>query len=213
MPRVKKAISDLLRKIGSKESDYEESLEQRQEKLISLQAELAEKAIIERDHHKAFVLGQITEEAYQDIKSKSDKLKISIAELQKEMKLIETYKTEDVDELLKEIKSKQPELNAEVLKEITGLRYELQQAKHDYLQKMLTVREKYSKAMNEKSKLEQLYVKLGHQPQLYLSNAYEGVGSTLTVDQTMVYDALTSGQIDAETSSLVKKGIDNGYIR
>ncbi|PWW20227.1 hypothetical protein DFO73_11641 [Cytobacillus oceanisediminis] len=223
MAKIKTVINNLLGKIETTSERYEQTLEKKQEELIETQQKLQDAQFKLKDFHKMKVLGDITEEAYEAEAVTVKALTEKIETLHKEIGLIDTYKTEDVDAVLAEIKKAQAENVGEASNEVSQIKYKMQQAKLEYLQKIAEAREEYWKAVSTENRLNNILVKLGKKNQNYLSGAYEAIGfagygngystTNLMVQQNEVFDALNYGRLPSPTISAVEKGKKAGYIK
>ena len=91
------------------------------------------------------LLGDISDATYEDAKKDVDALNKKIAEIQKQISLIDSYKIEDMDAELAKIEKVKAEFNAERQNEVRKIQYELQSAKLDYLRAMDKARTDYKK--------------------------------------------------------------------
>lgn len=220
---IGQVVEGILSKIEDKSAKYQETLEKKHEQLIGLQVELQEAEDSLKMLHKMKLLEQVSEGTYEDQKRFVDELKLKIEEVETEMSLIEVYKKEDVEAELAEIQKVKPEFNAEQNKKLSKLKFEMQQAKLEYLQKMIEVRKEYLITVSPESKFQTLLVKMGKQPANYLSGAYEGIGFTgtgngftttnLFVDQHTVHQALGFGNLPSDTVIVVENGKKAGYLK
>jgi Skp family chaperone for outer membrane proteins len=100
MANLLNKFEGLFKKVTTTEEKYKQALERKQEQLIALQAELQEKEFMLKDMQKMKLLGDISEASFDAEKEKVETLRNKISEAQKELQLIETYKTEDVKAFL-----------------------------------------------------------------------------------------------------------------
>jgi len=201
---MSKILDKLFNKVDKTEASYEQAMERKQEELIQLQADLQEKEAILRDMHKETLLGSISESTYEAEKEKVEQLRHKVQEVQNELQLVETYKTEDLTSVLAEIEAEKAKYTKEQREAIAKLQADLQEAKVEYLQKLVKAREEYNSIVKPSRLLEQLKIKLGKQQNQYTVDAYEGLGfvsnpsggiDTLFVEKESVHEALSYGRI------------------
>ncbi|MCB5235898.1 hypothetical protein [Niallia circulans] len=215
-----KRLEGYFKKEKDSSKGYEKALEKHQEELIKLQAELKEKELKLKEFHKMYLLSQITEETYKQEKEVVDTLKTKIADVQQDMKLIETYKDEDARQIVADFEANHGEYGREKQKEITKLQYELLEAKDAYLSKLVEASEQYDKLINPERKLQQLKVKLGIQKATYVSGSHDALNlislgdgyESLRIEQPEIFDALQYGRKPSKLEKAVKDAKEKGTI-
>lgn len=180
---IKEMVTGFLGKIETTSAKYEGKLEEKQEEIIIVQAELQEATAKLKDFHKMKILGDISEETFNEQKKMVDMLQEKLQEVKTEVELIDTYKTEDVDVILAEINKVKPEFNKKQQEEIQKIKEELTEAKKQYTEKLVEIGDKYSKAVSANSKLESILIKFGKQTNSYLPDKYEIIGGVAVVGE------------------------------
>ena len=186
---IKSIISNLLNKADTTANKYEEVAEKKHAELLQLNTAIQEKTVELRDVHKMVVLGEITESQYTQMKDEVESLKKKSDELKAEIKMIETYKTEDVEDVIQSIKQNQQEFNAEQVKEINKLKDEVQQARLEYLKKLSEAGKKYNAVTKNDSRIQNLLMVAGKQKRSHVSSAFESMGYLTYVDRNTVEQA------------------------
>ena len=217
---ILKKLEGYFKKEKDSSKGYEKALEKKQEVLIKLQAELKEKEIKLKEFHKMYLLSQITEETYKQEKEVIDALKTKIADLQQDMKLIETYKDEDAKQIVADFEANRGEYSREKQAEIKKLQYELLEAKDDYISKLIEASERYDKLINPERKLQELKVKLGMQQASYVSGSHDALSlvsvgegyENLRVEQFELHNALQYGRKSSTLERAVKDAKEKGII-
>lgn len=214
MTNIRKKLDGLFKKADETEGKYLQALERREEELIALQAELQEKEEMLKMMHKENLLGSISEASFDAEKSKVDTLQRKISEAQTELRLIETYKTEDVKAVLAELEATKKEYTQNERAEIHKIKEELLEAKLAYIEKMLEARKAYYRVMNPVYKIDALKGKLGLQQNHYLSDAHSALSmysvpnggyENLMVNNEIVHSALYLGQRPSQLVRLVSE--------
>ncbi|WP_226619769.1 hypothetical protein [Cytobacillus firmus] len=208
-------LEGLFTKVDITEASYQKALEQKEEQLLELQLQLKDKETSFRDLHKMEMLGQVSKETYEAEKEKFEQLKAKVAEAQREVQLIEEYKTEDVHSILTELEADAGKYSAEKHKEIDAIKDDLLQAKLAYIERMVEARDKYNKIVSPARKLDALKIKLGIKQNSYVSDALSSLSlysvpnggyENLLIDKGVVYDALSYGEVPSQLERLVKAG-------
>ncbi|MFS0637895.1 hypothetical protein AB1K84_18490 [Mesobacillus foraminis] len=214
MANLLNIFEGLFKKASDTEERYEKALENKDAELLAVQAELQEKETMLKDMHKMKLLGDISESTYEAEKEKVEKLQKKLQEVKQELELIQVYKTDDVKAVLAEIEANNSDLNADTNKEIQKIKEEVLQAKHEYLSKLAEAGKKYNKAVNTNRRIDELKIKLGVKQTSYISDASSALQvisigerghENLTVDNTLVFDALHFGRIPSQLHEAVKK--------
>lgn len=214
MGKLVDVFTGLFNKFDSTEKRYEEALEKKQEELIAVGTELAEKEKMFKDLERMYLLNDVSKETFDAEKEKIDNLKTRIKEIETEMGLIEEYKTDDLKTVLEELEATGKELSAGQQAEIFALKKSLIQAKYNYLKTIVEARKKYVELVTPNLKVEQLKDKLGIKNRLYYqSGAYDALHLysangrsyiNLEVKTKDIHDALQYGRIDGILSQEVK---------
>ncbi|MFE1246071.1 hypothetical protein ACFW35_18330 [Fictibacillus sp. NPDC058756] len=201
-----KIITNLLKKAESVEGRYIEALNKKEEMLLGLHVELAEKEVMLKDLRKMKVLGDISEEHFAVEEAEVEAIRKKVLDAQKEVQLIQEYKTEDVKAVIEELEADKQKLIQTKQKELRAIQTELAEAKKQYFQALIEASDKYNKLVKPERKLDTLKVQLGLQKQVYTADASEslslihtasGGSIPLTVAPNEVYDALVYNRIDS----------------
>ncbi|MGG3926879.1 hypothetical protein ABET51_12850 [Metabacillus fastidiosus] len=215
-------LQGLFSKVDETESRYMKALENKEDELIELQAVVQEKETMLTDMHKAKLLGDISEEAYNTAKGEVDVVKEKLQEVQREVQLIQEYKTDDIHAVIAEIETNASEYNAKQRKEIEKMQLEMLEAKLAYVEKMAEVSERYYKAIEPASKLQELKVQLGLQVRNYTSGCHDALNfygtasgghEDLYIKEKTVYDALSYGRIPYQLQKIVNQGKEKGLLK
>ncbi|WP_369355882.1 hypothetical protein [Lysinibacillus capsici] len=185
------AVDNLFSKVDKTEGQYMQALERKEEQLLMLQGELQEKEAMLTDMHKMKLLGDVSEEFYDEEKQKVDALKAKFREAQTEIQLIQDYKTGDVKAVLEEMEATADKFSAEQLQEIKKLQDGLLQAKYEYIQALVDAGKAYDELIAPKRKIAGLREKLGMKKDSYISAGYEVLGMIHTGHNS--YDNLQVG--------------------
>lgn len=205
MGKIVNILNGLFKKVENTTERYEKALETKQEELIAIQAELAEKASGLSELHKMYLLSDVSEATYKKEADAVEKLQKKVSEIQHEMQLIQEYKTDDVQKILFELEANNKEVQLERQKEVRALQLNLLKAKHEYLAKMIEAREEYYKIVAPEMKIEQVKASLGMKNKLdYMTGADSALSMystrygyiNLEVDTKQVYDAFSYKRID-----------------
>lgn len=215
MGKIRNVINGLFTKVDDTEKRYEKALEAKQEELIAVSAELAEKQAGLKDLHKMALLGDVSESTYQKEAEKVETLQKKVTEIQHEMQLIQEYKTDDVEKILYELEANNKEVTAERQKELHALQLKVLEAKRIYLQTLLESRNEYYSIVAPERKIEALKAKLGMKNRLdYMTGAYDALSMysvagagyiNLEVNTKAVHDALQYSRIDSQLQNELKK--------
>jgi hypothetical protein len=206
-------LEGLFTKVDKTEASYMKALEQKEEQLLELQAELKEKELSYRDLHKMTMLGQVTQSTFEAEKVKYEQLQAKVAEVQKELTLMAEYRTEDVHAILAELEDNAGEYGKEKQKEIRAIEKELLEAKLVYIEKIIEARHKYKTIASPARKLDALKIKLGLKQTSYVSDAYEAMNlisvgngghERLILEQKELHDALAYGRKPDQLERFVK---------
>lgn len=214
MGKVVNTINTLFKKVEETEQRYVKALENKEEALIVLQAEMQEKEKQVVEMQKMKLLGDITEETFDKMNSEYKKLQDKYEEGKHEIDLIQKYQHEDAVIILAELKEAQKEHSPLELKEIHEMQMELLDAKHTYLKKMTEMRVRYYKTVAPKNRIKQMEYKLGLKKGVYTSDSYEALHQfsvsgrgyiNLEIDNGDVHDALYSGRFDSQLTKVVSE--------
>lgn len=207
MGKLQTVLNGLFKKAEDTSKRYEKALEEKQELLIEVSAELTEKQAGLKDLHKMALLGDVSESTYKKEAEKVEVLQNKVNQIQSEMQLMNEYKTEDIGAVLQELETNKKEVNAEVNADVTALGLELVKAKHEYLSKLVEARTKYYEINAPKTRIEALKNKLGLPNTLdYQTGAYEALSMfsvanggyiSLRVETKEIHDSLNYGRIDS----------------
>ena len=214
-------LNGLFTKMDNQEQRYEKALEEKEESLLVLQAEIQDKQIEINDLMKMKLLGDITESTFDEKNKKFQLLQEKYAEAQKEIQLIQEFKHEDVLEILEELKATQREYSPSQREAVNKMGLELLDAKLTYLNKMVEMRKLYSSTVSPSYKIQQIEQKLGLKQHIYYSGSHESLhqysigGSyiNLRIDNPDVYNALSYGQIDGQLQHVVNDAKAKGTIK
>lgn len=200
-------LNGIFGKVDNTEQRYEKALTDKEEFLLVLQLELAEKKNEITELHKMKILGDISEETYDKQNEKFLALQDKFNEAQHEITLIQQYKRADVTTLLEELKATQKEHQATHNQEIRQMQVELLEAKAEYLNKMKEMNERYRKTVEPHDKIQMLERKLDLKQHVYTSGSHESLGTisvgeakyvSLRVDAPELFEALQYGKIDQQ---------------
>lgn len=213
MSKLLDKVNGLFKKSDETEARYEKALEAKEQEVIALQADLNEKQAMLKDMHKMKLLGDISESAYDAEKVKVQKLQTKYSEANKELQLIQEYKTDDLRGVLAELEADTSKYTAEKRAEIGAIQTELLEAKQAYIEKMVEAKAKYDTIINPERKLDALKIKLGIKKNSYISDAHSalsmvsvGAGyENLFIENPTVYNALSYGR----TPTSLKRAIEN----
>lgn len=215
MGKIQNVLNGLFTKVDDTEKRYEKALEEKQELLIEVTAELTEKQAGLKDLHKMAILGDVSESTYQKEADAVEKLQNRVSEIQREMQLIVEYKSDDVQKILYELETNNKEVHAERQKELHALRLKVLEAKRIYLQTLLDSRNDYYSIVAPERKIEALKAKLGMKNRLdYMTGAYDALSMysvagagyiNLEVNTKAVHDALQYSRIDSQLQNELKK--------
>jgi len=220
----KSIVDSLLGKIDTTSERYDRTAEQKQESLIILKQQLQDAELKLKEFHKMHILGDISDSTYAEAKEEVDSLSAKLAELQKQISLIDGYKIEDIETELAEIDKIKDGFNAEQNQATRKIQYELQQSKLVYLMAMQKARADYLQVAGTEYKLADVLVKMGKKNGHYVSGAYSSIGfpshigdtSFATenpfVDKALVHQVLEYGQLPSQLVRLVNDGKKHGYL-
>lgn len=216
-----KGMEALFLKADNTEQRYEDALEKKQVELIELQGKLQHQLIMLKDLHKMKLLGDVSEETYQAEDEKVEKLQKHVQELQKEIQLIEVYKTEDIQAIIEELDVERSKAFGKHQVEIQKIKMELLEAKLNYLKKQTEARERYNELVTPERNLDQLKIKLGIKKVSYVSDSFEALSmvsvpnggvENMIVQLNEVNEALRYGRTPEQLSKMVQDAIDKGII-
>ncbi|KOS67115.1 hypothetical protein AEA09_14780 [Lysinibacillus contaminans] len=216
--KILKKLNGLFDKVENTEASYMKALEKKEEEILKLSVDLQAKADMLKELHKETLKGTISKEAYEEERVEVEKLQAAIAEMQKEVQLIQVYENEDIHAVLEELEAERNVYSAGKRTEMRKIEMELLEAKLAYLEKMQEARAKYNEIVNPEVKIDALKIKLGMKQRSYVSGAGEvlnmiGVGGgyePLRVEQSEVYNALAYGQLPSGLQSAVSKAREDG---
>lgn len=164
---IRKMVTVLLNKVSDTSSNYETALEENQERLIVLKGNLQDEQVKLTEYHKMAILKDVSEEVYQEQKAVVDKIQLDMKSIQNESRLIEKYKTDDVDSIIAEINQAKPELNKKQHEEIRQVKSDIAEAKQEYLAKLSVIGKDYDKAVHEDKLFQSMLVRFGKQGSSY----------------------------------------------
>lgn len=224
MGKIKNMVSGLIGKAENTYTRYEETAERKQAELLETQAALHDAQEKLKDFEKMKILGDITEQTYIEASSEAEALQKKVQTIQREISLLDAYRDEDVLKEIAEVDKVKKDFDSERIKEVARISFELQQAKKEYLEKLITARGEYYKAIKEDNKLQHLLVKLGKKENVYISDAFQGVGfsgisentfgrTSVMVTQQEAFSALHDGRLPTETRYALEYGKKLGYIK
>ena len=170
---VKQQAREFLIKLTSTEKLYDESAEKRHIELMEASSDLEEAEKELEVRQKQVILNTIKEDEYKIDETNGKVLKDKVIRLQSEVKAIEIYKMQDIEEVLEEINDIKPALNRKVQEEINTIKKEVETAKFNYLMTLHEVKKKYKKTIEERSLIEGVQIRLGKQNYSYIPSAAE----------------------------------------
>lgn len=176
----------LLSKAEDLSNKYEDAFQKNQEEIVKLQNKLHDEKAKMTDFHKAFILQEITGEAYMEQKNVVEMIEKEIRMREKEVQSIDAYKAEDVDKIVAEINKEKPVINKKQQEEIAKVKKQLADAKQEYLTKVSEIGNTYDEAVNGENLFQNMLVKLGRQKDNYSPNKHEilhGIGTV--TDETI----------------------------
>ncbi|MGD6815499.1 hypothetical protein ACQCVE_00295 [Metabacillus sp. 113a] len=212
--QILKKFNGLMKKADNTQIRYVKTLEAKEEELLALKVKLSERETILKDIHKMSLLGETTQDAYQKEKENVEGFKTKVTEIERDIQLIEQYKTDDLKGIIQELELSKSDWSGAQQAEIQKIKMELLESKFQYLQKLTEARERYYKVTEPAYKLQNLKVKLGLQVRTYKSGSYDALnllsyGGTyinMQVDQYAVHEALQYGRIDSKIERALKEG-------
>lgn len=190
MKNIKQLVSDLLNKADTTSNNYVKALEQKQELYVQIQLQIQDENVKFKEYHKMYILNEISEGTYMEQKNMVDSLNEKLNQIQMEIKLIDTYKSEDVDGILTQISEVKPEFNKKYQEEIQTIQQGIIEAKQEYLAKLNVLGKAYDKAVSEETRLQMFLVDFGKQPNMYLPYKTEIIGSYAIVSESEAHNAL-----------------------
>lgn len=214
MSKLLDKMNGLFAKSDQTQERYQKALEEKEEALIALQAELQEKQFLLKDMHKMKLLGEVSESSFEAEKAKVDKLQAKYAEAHKELELIEEYKTEDVKTVIEQLDDARTKYAKEHYKEIETIRTELLEAKLTYIEAMAEAGRKYNEIINPERKLDALKIKMGIKKNSYISDAHSALSmvsipyggyENLMIDNSTVHNSLLYGKTPESLTRLIEK--------
>lgn len=216
------SVTNLIAKFNKTGDNWEKALENKQDELLEIQVELQAKLESTGELKRMVLLGEVTEETFASEQQKLDSLEAKKTRILKDMELIQQYKTDDLQAVYTELEESKNKSVNEAYKETDKLRYELLQAKLEYLQKMAEVSKRYNKLTEPERLFQQIKIAMGKQKQVYLSGSHEAlhqVGTAsgsyigLSVEQDAVYNALGLQQVSDMLLREVENGKKKGFIK
>jgi len=190
MMDIKKLVSDLLGSADKSVNNYERALEAKQESIIVLQQSIQDEQIKLKEFHKMSILSEITEETYMEQKNVVAALQEKLSATHTEIDLIATYKSEDIDAILANIAEVKPEYNKKQQADIATIQQGIAEARQAYVDKLSELGNRYDKSLSTESRLQNFLIDMGRQPNLYLPNKMEILGSGASVSPDDVNRAL-----------------------
>ncbi|QPC47361.1 hypothetical protein [Mangrovibacillus cuniculi] len=206
-------LNKLFNKVDETETKYMKALEQKEEKLLAMRFELQEQEALLQDVHKMALLGDVSEETFEERKAEVDKLKDQVRQAEKEVHLIQEYKTDDIKAVIAELEEEKKKLTKDKGKELQSIQRDLIEAKQAYLDTLVKISGRYKELVEPDKKLESLKVKLGLQVRNYITGAGESLNMIshgadyipLRVEQYEVYEALTYGRTPVNLKQYLNK--------
>lgn len=116
--KILKKLNGLFDKVENTEASYMKALEKKEEEILELSIDLKAKADVLKELHKETLKGTISKDAYEAERVTVEKLQASLAEMQKEVQLIQEYKTEDIHSVLEELEAESRSIAASKNKEM-----------------------------------------------------------------------------------------------
>ena len=214
-------LNGLFKKADDTEARYEKALEAKELSLLVLQSEIQDKQIEITELHKMKLLGDITEETFDEKNESFLKLQEKYLQSQTEVAMIKEYKIADVKEILEELQSTQREYSASESAEVRKMKLELLEAKLTYLKKMREVATRYSKTVAPANRIQQLQYKLGLKKNVYIADTYETLSMysvpnggyvNLRVENHDIHSAISTGAVNGELHRIVTEARDKGII-
>lgn len=209
---IMNTLNKLFKKADQTEERYIQALEKKEEGLLALQLELKEETERLKGLHKMKLLGDVSEEHYDAEAEKVEKLQKKVVESQKEIQLIQEYKTEDIKSVIEELDEQKKKHFKEHAEELENLKTEVLEAKQKYLEALCKSRARYVEIVEPERKLDRLKIAVGIKKNSYISGSHDtlnmisnggGGHESLLVERKELYDALEYGR----TSESLKRTI------
>jgi hypothetical protein len=221
MAKVFKTLEALFKKADTQQARYQEALEKHQEQLIQLQRELQEKNMLLKDMHKMKLLGDLSEATYEAEKEKVAVLQAKVQEVQKELRLIQLYETEDIHSIIAELDAEKSKVFKGNQMELEQIKLELMESKLVYLNKLKEAHMKYNELVAPERKLDSLKIKMGIKKNSYVSGSHDALSmyavktgghENLLVQQSEVYDCLEYGRTPERLNKIVTEAKEKGIL-
>lgn len=171
--------------------------------------------------HKAYVLGQATNEEYQNAKKKMKLADEALRDAGFKLDEIGKYKREDLLELLYKLESNLQAYGKERVASEQTLRYKALQAKYEYLKTLHEIANEHKEVWNVSKEIEDLKVELGLKAYNYhsydsvytslFSNSYNGVQG-IDISHHELRNVFLDGTFDSRFLKELETGKKLGLI-
>lgn len=219
-----KATNEMKKLLAEREAihnGYNNALQTAQAEYNELEKEFFDAEANAKLTHKAFILGQATNEDYQKAKKQVKDTDEKLRDAGYKLDEINTYRKEDLMELLYKLESNLQAYGKEKTSSEEALRYKVLQAKYDYLKSIHELAEEHREIWQVTKDIEELKVELGLKQYNYVSyesvfinlfsNAHYGTQG-MDITHRELRDVFLDGKIDNRFLKEIEKGKQLGLI-
>ncbi|UAL53512.1 hypothetical protein [Metabacillus dongyingensis] len=215
-PTILQQVTNYLQKAMETENKYQALAEKKHEEALQLEAQLKAAQDQLRFMMKDKILGTITEEEFEVIEADVSALEKKLDAKRKEVTLLDGYEVEDLVPTIQNVEALEAAYTTKQNEVITGLRFEITEAKLEYLQKLNGIGKEYEKVIVNDSLYNRLKKKIGKQPTTFpvpaFDSLYAAKGTTADITTSDVASALDGNEF-AKLQTVVKQGKEDGILK